>query len=263
MTAPTSGPCTDWVDADDVFDCSPCSGIALADRNAVLAASAATAASRILFLLSDRKYPGTCTSMVRPCRKGCWSPAHASSIWGSCSCGAQYAPACGCGAGVSQILLGSEPVIAITSVRVDGSLVAASSYRIDDYRWLVRTDGESWPSSQDLSADPATEADTFQVVFTHGRAVPEDGILGAKALACQFYQACAADGDCVLPQTVQSIVRQGVEIGFENVDTLFTEGRTGVYAADLFLGTERYADKNLQTVIASPDFGPTVRKTTG
>lgn len=259
---PTVGPCEPWVAGSEIFDCKPASSVAAVDRDYALAGDVADAASRILYVLSGRRYPGVCIETVRPCRRAArygqpvgwsWNPG-----WGTCGCASLSA--CGCG-GISEIRLGGEyPVRGIARVRVDGSTVAASSYRIDDRGWLVRTDGLAWPSSQDLSADPASETGTFDVQYYYGTPPPPDGVRGAKRLASELYMACTG-GTCSLPARLASISRQGETLAFLDPQEFLADGRTGLYEVDLFLTAERYGRANLGTVVASPEFLSSQRRT--
>lgn len=257
--SPTVGPCESWISSDDLFDCEPCSSIATADRNYELAATAIETASDLLFRLADRKYPGVCLSTVRPCRrsKSCW-PTGWHESWGHCRCADMRR--CGCG-GLSEVRLGVDhPVLGILSVRVDGvTLIEGTDYRLDDAGWLVRLDDETWPSCQDLSL-AATAVDTWDVSFAYGRVPTTLGILAAKTAACEFYQLCAG-GTCKLPSRIRTLTRQGMEVGFIDPQEFLAEGRTGLYAVDLFLSAERYDAAHQGTVVASPDVLPAVRRT--
>lgn len=234
--SPTAGPCEAWIDADDVFTCSPCSDIAAVDRDWGLAANAAEAASRILYELSLERYPGVCRDVVRPCL--CCEPGHN----GSCDCG-----------NIEEFRLGGLPVLAIVEVLQDGAaLVEGTDYRLDNHGYLVRIDGEGWPSSQQMDL-ATTAADTWQVTYLWGRQPPADGVAAAKALACQMYSACSGSETCSLPKQVQSIVRQGVEIGFERAEDMFKDGRTGIYVVDLFLEAESRRRTHAPAAIVSPD----------
>ncbi len=259
-----SGPCDDWIGPDDVFAISPASEIADADRDWVLAAATAEAASRILYVLSDRRYPGICADTVRPCRRsiGWATPAAWGATWqvswGMCGCGAPTIRACGC-AGRNEVRLGGSPVLGIVEVLVDGTALASSAYRVDDAGWLVRIDGDPWPSTQDLDL-ATTEADTWSVRYFYGRQPTADGILAAQRLAGELYLA-RVGGTCKLPSRVSSLVRQGMELTFLDPQEFLDAGRTGLYEVDLFLSAERYGRTHRATVVASPDRLPGVRRT--
>jgi hypothetical protein len=253
------GPCDLWLGPVDVFDCKPASSVAAASRDYLRAAEMAAAATRILFNLSNRRYPGICLETVRPCRRTRdQTPRWWHESWGSCGCASLSA--CGC-SGVSEIRLGGRyPVLGVKRVRVDGTTLASSAYRIDDDFWLVRTDDESWPGSQDLAADPASANETFDVQFFYGRPVPDEGVVAAKRLASELYMLCSG-GTCSLPSRVQTLSRQGETIAFLDPQEFLAEGRTGLYEVDLFLENERYRARNLGTAIASPDLVASRRRT--
>jgi hypothetical protein len=258
---PSSGPFDDWIGAAEVFECAPCSAVAEADRDYGKAGEAAAAASRTLYVLSGRKYPGILAETVRPCRRARWSEGWVRAwnpTWGWCGCGAPRWGDCDCGAS-SEIELGGAPVLGVTEVLVDGTALASSAYRVDGRRVLRRIDGQGWPLSQDLDL-ATTEPDTFSVSFVWGRTPPADGIIAARALACDYYQACAG-GDCNLPSNVQSLAAQGVTLAFEEVDTLFDKGRTGIRVVDRFLDAEHFAARTQPTLTVSPDSVPAVRST--
>lgn len=240
---PSVGPCEPWTSATEIFNCAPASGVATASRDYALAGDAADAASRILFVLSGRRYPGICVETVRPYSCGCASRA-------VCAC-----------SGISEIRLGGEyPVRGIQRVRVDGSTVARTAYRVDDRSKLVRIDGLAWPSSQDLSSDPASATGTFDVAYYYGTEPPADGKRAASRLAAELYMSCTG-GTCNLPARLQSITRQGETLAFLDPQDFLEDGRLGIYEVDTFLSAERYGAAHLGTVITSPEFTSNIRRT--
>lgn len=245
------GPCDLWVGPVDVFDCKPASSTETAARDYAFAADCAAAASRILFTLSNRRYPGICKETVRPCRRSRWNPTPAGwhSSWGSCGCDSPTGCAC---SGVDEIRLGGRyPILGIQRIRIDGTTLAASAYDVHDHNYLVRLDGDSWPGSQDLSNDPASDPETFDVTYFYGRTVPEEGVLAAKRLASELYSTCTG-GPCGLPKRVQNITRQDVSMSFIDPMEFLDQGRTGLYEVDLFLAAEEHGRRNLGTVVATP-----------
>ncbi len=254
-----TGPCDLWLDWPEVFSCAPASSVAEASRDYNLAVEAATAASRILFLLSDRRYPGICTETVRPCRRASWYGGAWHSSWGVCGCSSFSA--CGCG-GISEVRLPADyPILGVARVRVDGDTISPSAYRIDDWGWLVRTDGNAWPSSQDLSADPTSDPNTFDVTYYYGRRPDADGQMAAKRYASELYAACGGTGGCSLPRRIQEVSRRGEDILFADPQFYLENGLTGIDSVDQFLMSDRYGAGHLGTVIASPDFTSTSRRT--
>lgn len=255
MGAPRTAPCVDWTSETLVQAYRYCKDVTF---DAGILASAIDVASRILFELSGRQFPGTCTTTLRPCRRRGHdvSPSWWHESWGVCWC----ADSCGC-AGADRIQLGVYPLQSVT-VKIDGAaLTAGTDFRIDDFRWLVRLDGQAWPSSQDLSKDPATDPDTFEVVASHGMPVPADGELAARVLACNLAIAMQkpAGADCALPQRVISYVRQGVTVAMIDPMQFLDRGRTGIYEVDLFLAAVNPGGLRRRGAVGSPDFrgGPT------
>lgn len=256
------GPCDDWITPTDVFAFKPASDIPVVDRDYGLAADCAEAATRILFLLSHRQYTGICKETVRPCRRcaGWWYPDGWAPYWGDCTCGASSWRSCGCPT-IPEILLGGSPVLGISRIRIDGATLASTAYRVDDGRWLVRIDGQPWPTCQDLRADPATDDDTFDVTYYYGKIVPADGVLAAKRLAGDLYLGLVGSSECVIGgANVQQIVRQGVQYDFGDPSAQLAEALLNLREVDLFLVGERYGRSHRQTLTVSPDSLPTVRR---
>lgn len=219
-------------------------------------------ASDILFELSGRQFPGTCDALVYPCAQRTFrDPApdystRSTSLFITPSCGCGVIDNCGCG-GISQVQLGAIPITAITEVRVDGAVVPPASYRVDEFKYLVRTDGENWTCCQDLSDLP----NAFSVEFDYGLEPPPAGVRAAADLACQLALACnpATIGDCKLPQRVTSLTRQGVSMVLLDPFTFLENGKTGVYSVDLFLATYNPYRLRRPPMVMSPDVGPRVR----
>lgn len=264
--------CAQWTTADAVQECSPCAST----DDAVLTAMIAVA-SDVLFALSGYRYSGVCTSTVRPCggRHGNDGPIRGNEASGtstrstaagiSVGCGCSSPRACACG-GLSEITLGGWPVASVTEVKVDGVVLDAARYRIDDSRFLVRLPDaddsrQSWPCCQDLALD-TTEPDTFEVTFTYGQAPPASGVLAAKVLACELALACTGGDGCRLPKRVTSIVRQGIAMTVIDPFEFLTDGLTGLYEVDLFLGTHGASrTKRMPAAVVNPDIHRAIRRT--
>lgn len=252
MTSLPTLPCDGWATARDlehVKDCDPDLGI-----DPALLTQALTAANRILYLLSGRQFPGSCELTARPCRQGAWgwpSGYEWYSNYGSCGCGASSAAWCACGS-YPVFDLGKYPVTSITSVWVDGVQLGANNYRIDDWRYLIRLDGEEWLSCQDLLADPHSADNTFEITFTYGQAPDQGGILAAARLACELAKAYSGVS-CSLPERITSISRQGIDMAFIDSQDFLQEGRTGIYQIDLWLKTVNPARSVIPPEIFSPD----------
>lgn len=257
--------CTLWAEQADMP--SPCDDYQT-DQN--LADDMLQAASNILYRLTARRWPGVCADTVRPCVRRIyeeWGADQRRRIEGRWPW--RLWPACGCQTGrrcghttLDEITLGGEPVISVTEVRIDGSVLSSDAYRIDDNRWLVRIDGQDWPTSQDLAADPATDDDTFQVEFTYGADPPVDGKHAAAVLACELYKAAQPEdlGECRLPRRLQSLTRQGVDMVVSDTMEFVGEGRTGLPEVDFFIQSANPHQLRRNATVLTPDIGRRVRR---
>ena len=134
---------------------------------------------------------GTCTMTVMPCNN-----------WGVLcgSCFNSYR-SCGC-IDVSEVKL-PGPVASVTEVIIDGVTLADTDYRIDDYQWLVRLDGDSWPANTDY-LDP----DAFSVTYELGVEPPAGAGIVTGRLVCA--RSTCTNSGCKLPANVTQVTRQGV-----------------------------------------------------
>jgi hypothetical protein len=127
------------------------------------------------------------------------------------------------------------PVNSITTVLLDGAAMPASGYRVDDNRWLVRTNGGRWPRCNDLTKDD-TQPGTWSVTALYGEDVPTGGRIAVGEMACEYLKAM--DGqDCSLPPGVTQLARQGVTIELPQPSELFKDGQTGLYTVDAFIAS--------------------------
>lgn len=205
---------------------------------------------------------GGCPVTVRPCRQGCadstwrtypvggpgalpWHPVNLGGTWLNIGCG--HTGGCGCG-GLSEVRLYGT-VGQIQQVLVDGMVLDPTAYRLDSGGRLVRTDGGTWPLCQNMAAAD-TETGTWSVTYTPGVAVDGLGALAAGALAGEFVRACTG-GECALPDTVTSVVRNGLTMTLD--PGLFPGNRTGIRVVDLYV--DRYNPHGLKAAptVWSPD----------
>lgn len=224
----------------------------------------------ILWALTGRRY-GPCSVILRPCGPQCqtnfgyltwpvgapqsvgagapWmTPFIDSGTWRNCGC----AGGCSCKAAHEITLPG--PVARIDVVMIDGVVLDPSAYRVDSYRGLhvlVRTDGEPWPSCQDMAlANDAVGA--FAVTYQRGIDVPRAGQIAAGELACEFAKACAGQ-DCALPQALSSLSRNGVEVTVADPETLLDSGRTGIHNVDMWIRAVNPAGLSQRSRVLSSD----------
>lgn len=241
----SDGPCQNWpVDWG-------ANTTAVAAMSPAATGNAVTAATHILWALSGRRF-GTCSVTLRPCRAECsndmwaassyiypWSTYGPSSsfgfdasYWFPLGCGS-CTNTCSCSV-ISECYL-PAPVNDVTLVKVDGSPLVTGAYRLDNNRFLVRTDGSLWPRCNDLSKDD-TQVGTWSVTADYGIPVPPMAAQAIGELAWEILKAIAGK-ECGLPSRVTNIVRQGVTVSFPPIAELLAEGRLGLFMCDLFLAT--------------------------
>lgn len=223
-------------------------------------------ASALLYRRSGRQFSGILRSSVRPSRKpdgpyvgpGTWQPWDGSGWWpgwGTCACSSHRGA---CGQSVPEIALGYYPLRQIVSVTVDGAVVSPSAYRIDDHRYLVRTDGDGWPNCQDLTAS-LSEVGTFGVTLLHGVEPPPDGVLAAAALAGELAKANAGQ-PCQLPRRLTSLTRQGTTQVLVDPTAVVSQRQFGIAEVDLFLDAVNPGGIDRRATISSPWPRSTVRR---
>lgn len=258
MTSPIEGPCEAWVTTQDLeltpgFD--PDNQI-----EPLILSEAVDTASLLLYELSGRQYSGLCEITVRPTHTATcmdflgyfgWSsnyPLPLYPLLNTCNCH-----------NLQEIDLGAYPLYSITYVKIDGVTLSSSAYRIDDFRHLVRIDGSTWPTSQDLSL-ASTAANTFEVKFKYGRTVSATAKRAAGRLAMELAKAYSGQ-KCKLPERMQTMSREGVTVQFvaDNFE-YFTSRKTGIYEIDIFLSAINPKGRVGSAVIMSPDIEPSTRR---
>lgn len=258
------GPCSAWVGQADIEKV----GSIPDDIAPARVAELADVATEILFYLSGRRYAGECVATVRPSRRvmgdrrrpSSWGTLGWYSGWGYCNGPLNLNEPnlglmCGCDP-IRSVTLGAYPVTAITEVLIDGVVLSPSAYRLDGGRELVRTDGHTWPLHQDMNLNPPAVG-TFTVEFTYGSGPGPAGVYACAEYARQLCLRESQDGKCTLPERVQSIRRQGVDMVLLDPLDFIDNGRTGVPAVDSWLkAITRPAPRS---GVYSPDHMPTAR----
>ena len=258
------------------IDTSCCSG--WDDYSPEIQATATDWATGILDALTGRQF-AQCPVVIRPCGKRCgfyggyltypvdsaqasglgapWMVPYigAGGVWRNCTCGG----GCTCRARCEAYLPGS--VAEILEVKVDGVVIDPAAYRLDNHSGpvLVRTDGECWPECQDMNLLD-DEAGTFSIRYTPGAPLPRIGQIAAGELACQFAKACAGAGDCTLPQQLQSLSRNGVQVEVVDPNLLMDNGLTGYPNVDLFIKAVNPRRLQRGPRVLTPDL-PATRRT--
>lgn len=147
-----------------------------------------------------------------------------------------------------QILELPFAAIAVTSVTIDGLALDVDAYRLDG-NWLVRVDGDLWPTTQNLVANPG-DPNTWSVTFTRGLAVPISGQVAAQRLAIQWYLFLGGDPKCRLPFNVTQVTRAGVTISRDILKALKT---SGVELADRWVASVNPQGLQRPPTVWSPD----------
>lgn len=269
-----NGPCT-W---PLLFPCTgmqpPTSGCThLDDLSTAARDNVIEAATEYLWNWSGRRY-GLCTNTVRPCRYDCFRPTTYGPVYrGSVPysayrfgdplflpCTSNCSGPCACG-DVEEVEL-PKPVDSVSQVLLDGAVLDPSAYRVDNNRWLVRTDGGSWPRCQDMESNPASDPNTFAVTYDQGVPVPSGGQIAAGTLSCEFAKKLCDDSTCQLPERITSITREGVSLTIQDsFDNLFSTGTTGLFLVDGWLASVMSFKRGSR--ISSPDVRAIRRTTSG
>lgn len=235
-------------------------------------------ASCWLWRATGRRFSGPATTTVRPvgqCSTGglgrtlTWAPAETfdsrTGRYGYGWLGAR-------GEGALEVLLGHTPVRSVTQVVIDGQVLPAvdadtgqPAYRVDDGRWLVRCDGETWPAWQtwERPSAPGAGGDqtgTWEVTLIFGADPPPDGVYAAEVLTGELALAALASSSCRLPSRVQSVARQGTNMLLVDPQILLAGDRWGVSEVDMFVSSVNPAGLVQAATITSPDVPRAIRR---
>jgi hypothetical protein len=197
-------------------------------------------ASSTLHRLTGQRVGG-CPKTIRPCTKtalyarypgyyfasgfGSWFPVDVEGRWYNlCGCVGS------CGDSHFRIDL-ATPVGSVNEVKVDGEvLVEDTDYWVDG-NTIIRMGSTPWPVTQDLNL-PDTDVGTFSITYLNSYPVDGQGAYAAARLAVEYARACTGE-KCRLPETVTSIVRQGVS--YQLPTGSFPNGETGLREVDAFI----------------------------
>lgn len=249
-------------------------GNCISSLDPAVTGSALQAASELIWTQSGRRF-GLCTQVLRPCRRECqgmpwpasdnlwpnvWPgqtyplPFWWNGQWLNLTCGSCVSE-CSCTT-VEEVTLPGG-VYQVLQVLVDGVELPAASYRLDDNRLVVRTDGGTWPLCNDLSKDD-DQVGTWSITAQWGEPLPEIGKLAVGELACEFGKYLSGL-ECNLPQAVTSISRQGVSLSFGDPEAALDAGRLGLQFTDMFLSAYNPGKLQARSQVYSVD-GPNPRR---
>lgn len=260
-----------WPDPSVILppeDASP-EAVALLEQQVSIALGLAWSTLQVLSAYSL----AICPAVVRPSSERCaWgsyfiAPVEGpmlSSFWPTVRNGQWYNLVCSdhdgfCDCSTVRHVALPSPVGGIVEVNIDGVVLPASAYRVDDGFRLVRQDGEGWPLTQDFSK-PAGEVGTFTVTFYQG-AVEDVTVRYAAGVLASEYLLAILGQDCRLPAGTTQIVRQGIT--YEVQADFFQQGMTGLPEVDAVI--QRFNPYGLRTPpkIFSLDRRPARRTTIG
>lgn len=233
-----SGPCG-W----EVDICDACCTDAVSALSAERLVQVKDWAVDFLWRATGRKF-GLCEQTYRPCSRDCGGgsmyPGKINGQWVNFSC-SSCPGACGCGRAPSEVYLPGTQ--AVTGLVIDGlALDPFDEVLVYDHSRIMRTNGESWPTCQDLGAASdavSGVAGTWQITVLSGFPVPAGGAIAAGILACEFAKACTGIGECRLPKRIQTISRNGVTVGFQDMFEGLGDLRTGIWEIDAFIEASR------------------------
>lgn len=203
--------CTPYITRNDLAACGcpNASGVTM-DANI-------QAASEMMYLKLGQQFPGACEATVRPCSQPGsivgpwpypWIPWRIGGEWVNTGlCGCNMATDCACNP-YPRVNLGRQDIQSIVEVTINDAVLDPSAYRLDQKKYLVRTDGSGWPCCQNLAADSGEG--TWFVELTYGNPVPQAVKDATAILATEYVKACVDDASCRLPRGAQNIVKQGV-----------------------------------------------------
>jgi len=213
-----SGPCDPWCTWEDVEACGPIDWPEGQEASEIQKQLWLDQGTEILWNLSGRKYPGLCSvtrSLCYACR-GC------------------YPVVCNCDPYPGVDLGGRFPVWAVVEVVIDGEVVPPAEYTVRGRRWLVKLNGQWWPSGWN-TANP----DRFRVTWITGRQTTPGGRAAAARYINEIAKRCAGDATCTLPTRVTSVQREGMSFVVLDPMQAISEGRTSIDTVDTWLAADK------------------------
>lgn len=172
-------------------------------------------ASEILYALSGRRYRGG----------GCRTEFTYDADPGQgCIWWTRERP---CSHGWTSRIRLPETASTVEAVVLDGAVLDVGGWQVMG-PWLWRVGGQGWPP----------HGGRVVVTYGYGIAPPASGVAAAVELAGQLLLSEQGSDDCRLPERVTSITRQGVTMTALDPMDFLADGRTGLYAVDLFLAAE-------------------------
>lgn len=253
-----TGLCAPWIDAGDAASCGETAGL-----DDVQIGRVAMFASEVLYVLSNRQWPGVCPRTVRPApvgRNWRFICVPAERAWWA----AMYS-----GAGPVSPWLPNDiayiettwpfryrdslrlpgPVASVDHVIVDNVTLNPTKYIVEGRSTIRRLDGSFWPIDQDLeraaTSLPApgdqNPAPAWEIAYHFGATPPDSGVIACTSFFCEVALALAGDSTCALPWAgaVATVARQGVTVNYGALHDQFVNGYVGLADVDLWLNVAR------------------------
>lgn len=217
-----TGPCSPWCSPDELTDGGWTIPTGVTRQ---MLEQACTAASEVLYELGGRRWPGLCWDSIVP--STCYGGAMFVLLPdGSGGLRSYSGVTVGLGGvtvwphphgcwGADVVDLGTAQVTAIDAVRVDGTALATTAYRLIDRRWLARIDGSTWP----CCSDPTDTTPSLEIDLTFGESPPAAAAMFAVALARDLARGLSSSDDCAIDPRVISLVREGVSLSLQDGGT--------------------------------------------
>jgi hypothetical protein len=207
------------------------------------------AASELLYAYSGRLWAGTFTDRARLVGQGreCRPFRPVGSIRPDPTWRARPA---------FVVRLPGDPVVEVLSVTVGDTALAADRYDLIAPDRLAREDGRPW------RLDGRTV-----VEYRHGLPPPEAGVQAVLTYAYELGRARSSDKGCRLPESVQSVTRQGVSYQMVDRANAANSSRTGLPEVDQWLqsvnpmidGGASARPRRVGAALLSPDLPPIAR----
>lgn len=198
-------------------------------------------ASMLMYYLLGRQFDGTCETTFRP------EPNH-------------------CCRTSRRITSGLWPITEIVNIHLDGADQDVANFHVDEWRYIVRNDGEPFPADSNWWAETDSADDdllepggaVFEITVEHGLTPPPMITRATQALACKIFDG-GSIGACKLPERTTSVSRNGVSMDIADVMELLKYRRTGIYLVDLAIMTFNPSGLQSPTFVWSPDLRRGIR----
>lgn len=143
------------------------------------------------------------------------------------------------------------PVGPVSQVKVDGNIIDPTKYHVERNLLIWHSEEPNpFPNDQNLDR-PDTEMGTFSVTYLNAYPVDSLGAYAVGVLALEFARACGSGKKCRLPDSVTSIVRQGVTMEIRT--GTFPDGTTGIREVDAWIGLWNPGNLKRAVQVYSPD----------